>query len=275
MEPSITCNIHPVVLVAIIDSFERRNEDAVRVIGTLLGTNDGKGTIEITNSFAVPHNESEDEVALDIEFARTMFELHRKVSPNEVIVGWYATGQDMTAHSVLIHEYYSRETRNPVHLLVDTSLKAKSLTYRGFMSSPLGVPGAGATQGTLFVPVRMEMAAYPTERAGVDALQACKHSARRTAPLLTDMKHLGASTEQLQHMLDQVTEYVDAVMSGRLAADPTVGRSLAQLINAIPKLERHSFEEMVNSSARDLLMVTYLSTLIKTQLNINQRLSAL
>lgn len=260
-------------MVSIIDSFERRNEDAVRVIGTLLGTNDGKGTIEITNSFAVPHNESEDEVALDIEFARTMFELHRKVSPNEVILGWYATGQDMTAHSVLIHEYYSRETRNPVHLLVDTSLDRSQLTYRGFMSAPLGVPSA--TQGTMFVPVHVELLAYPTERAGVDALQACKHSARRTAPLLTDMKHLGASTEQLQHMLDQVTEYVDAVMSGNLVADPTVGRSLAQLINAIPKLERQTFEEMVNSSARDLLMVTYLSTLIKTQLNINQRLSSL
>ena len=29
--------IHPVVLFAIIDSYERRKEDAKRVIGTLLG----------------------------------------------------------------------------------------------------------------------------------------------------------------------------------------------------------------------------------------------
>ena len=29
--------VHPVVLFAIIDSFERRKEDAKRVIGTLLG----------------------------------------------------------------------------------------------------------------------------------------------------------------------------------------------------------------------------------------------
>jgi len=31
------CFVHPVVLNAIVDSYERRNEDARRVIGTLLG----------------------------------------------------------------------------------------------------------------------------------------------------------------------------------------------------------------------------------------------
>ena len=34
---SITCRVHPVVLFSIVDSYERRNEDAKRVIGTLLG----------------------------------------------------------------------------------------------------------------------------------------------------------------------------------------------------------------------------------------------
>lgn len=33
----LTCNVHPVVLMTIVDSYERRNEDDRRVIGTLLG----------------------------------------------------------------------------------------------------------------------------------------------------------------------------------------------------------------------------------------------
>ncbi len=53
--------IHPVVLFSIVDSFERRNEDAKRVIGTLLGTID-KNIVEIKSCFCVPHNESKDEV---------------------------------------------------------------------------------------------------------------------------------------------------------------------------------------------------------------------
>uniref|UniRef100_A0A8B9HXU2 Eukaryotic translation initiation factor 3, subunit F n=1 Tax=Astyanax mexicanus TaxID=7994 RepID=A0A8B9HXU2_ASTMX len=74
--------IHPVVLASIADSYERRNEGASRVIGTLLGTID-KHSVEVTNCFSVPHNESEDEVAVDMEFAKNMYELHKKVSPSE------------------------------------------------------------------------------------------------------------------------------------------------------------------------------------------------
>lgn len=37
VSPNITVKIHPVVLVAIIDSYERRNDCQHRVIGTLLG----------------------------------------------------------------------------------------------------------------------------------------------------------------------------------------------------------------------------------------------
>ncbi|XP_069792754.1 eukaryotic translation initiation factor 3 subunit F isoform X2 [Narcine bancroftii] len=81
-----TVRIHPVVLCSIADGSERRSEEARRGIGTLLGTVD-KQTVEITNCFSVPHNESEDEVAVDMEFAKNMYELHRKVAPNEVIVG--------------------------------------------------------------------------------------------------------------------------------------------------------------------------------------------
>ncbi|XP_039391928.1 eukaryotic translation initiation factor 3 subunit F-like [Mauremys reevesii] len=114
--------LHPVILASIVDSFERRNEGAARVIGTLLGTVD-KLSVEVTNCFSVPHNESEDEVAVDMEFAKNLYELHKKVSPSEIILGWYATGHDITEHSVLIHEYYSREAHNPIHLTVDTSLQ--------------------------------------------------------------------------------------------------------------------------------------------------------
>lgn len=56
--------IHPVVLFSIVDSYERRNEDSKRVIGTLLGTID-KNVVEIKSCFCVPHNESKDEVCID------------------------------------------------------------------------------------------------------------------------------------------------------------------------------------------------------------------
>lgn len=42
----------------------------------------------LTNAFCVPHTESEDEVAFDMEYAKNMYDLHKKVNKTEVIVGW-------------------------------------------------------------------------------------------------------------------------------------------------------------------------------------------
>ena len=55
--------LHPVALFGIVDGYERRNEDAKRVIGTLVGTFD-KGIVEVKNCFTVPHHETEDEVKI-------------------------------------------------------------------------------------------------------------------------------------------------------------------------------------------------------------------
>jgi translation initiation factor 3 subunit F len=36
----------------------------------------------------VLHSETDEQVAVDMEYHRTMFELHHKVNPKEAIVGW-------------------------------------------------------------------------------------------------------------------------------------------------------------------------------------------
>ncbi|RWW50251.1 hypothetical protein BHE74_00043506 [Ensete ventricosum] len=59
--PVVSARLHPVVLFSICDCYVRRPDQADRVIGTLLGTVSG-GVVEIKNSYAVPHNESADQV---------------------------------------------------------------------------------------------------------------------------------------------------------------------------------------------------------------------
>lgn len=73
------------------------------------------------------------QVAVDIEFAKTMYELHKRVNSAEVVVGWYSTGADVTEHSVLIHEYYAREAKNPVHITVDTTLRNSEMGMKAFV----------------------------------------------------------------------------------------------------------------------------------------------
>ena len=60
----IAVQIHPVALFTIVDSYERRQEQGKRVIGTLLGSKDKPGITEIRSGYAVPHNETEEEVCV-------------------------------------------------------------------------------------------------------------------------------------------------------------------------------------------------------------------
>lgn len=62
-QTSITVRVQPVVLFSICDAYIRRNEGKERVIGTLLGSiSDGVG--DVRDCYAVPHNESMDQVSL-------------------------------------------------------------------------------------------------------------------------------------------------------------------------------------------------------------------
>lgn len=79
--------IHPVSLFSILDHYLRRTDAQDRVIGTLLGIhNDNE--VEVRSSFAVLHSETDEQVAVDTDYHQTMYDLHHRVNPKEVIVGW-------------------------------------------------------------------------------------------------------------------------------------------------------------------------------------------
>jgi len=270
MAVNLKVRVHPVVLFQIADSYERRSQDNHRVIGTLVGSVD-KQCVEVTNCFCVPHKEYEERVEADIVYAQDMFELNKKVAPHEALVGWFATGSEITSHSALIHDYYARETKDPIHLTLDTTLSGGKMTMKAYVFVPLGVPGA--TSGSMFTPVPVEITAGEPEIAGLDLLHKTKFSKVRSVEPVPELTKISDAAIKLETMLDAVLGYVEAVLAGREEADSSVGRALNDLVQSVPKMDNDQFETMLNSNLRDLLMVIYLSQLTKTQLQLNEKLS--
>jgi len=54
-----------------------------------------------------------------------------------------------------------------------------------------------------------------------------------------------------------------------------VGRALLDMVHSVPKMTSDQFDEMFNSNVKDLLMVVALSQLVKTQLQLNEKLTLL
>jgi translation initiation factor 3 subunit F len=262
----VVAKLHPTVLFNICDSFIRRNDQQERVIGTLLGSISADGTVEIRNSYAVPHSEQADQVAVDIDYNRTMYELHQRVNPKEVVVGWYSTGSNLSPSDTLIHDFYGREVANPVLLIVDTAFAEEKVNIKVFVSTLLTL---GERQlAAQFHEVQLDLRLVEAERIGFDVLKKTM-----VEKLPNDLEGLEATIERLQEMIDRVFRYVDGVLEGQIEPDNSIGRFLADTMSAVPRISSDAFDKLFNDSVQDLLLVLYLANLTKTQLTLAEKLN--
>jgi len=281
---TLSVRVHPVVLFNIIQAFERRNVDQSRVIGTLLGNHDKSGNVEITNSFVVQHREANGEVAIDIEVAKELFELYRKVNSSENIVGWFATGEsssnpDVNEYSVLIHDYYSRETATPVHLTVNPT--TSGISVKAYVSTPFGVPSK--SMGTMFSPVSCltKAAGYESELIGLKASMAASGIPnRQPVSFESEVEMILAASAKCSENIAVLMKFIDDnilnpnAQSSKLSASSNdIGRQLMSMIESIAPFGAD--DEQLNTNLKDLLMVIYLANLSKTQLMLNEKLSLL
>jgi translation initiation factor 3 subunit F len=279
--------VHPLVLLHVLDHHTRRQEANGRVIGTLLGRRDGK-TVEVTNCFAVPHAERGDEVAIGKDFNKTMLALHLRTNRKEVVVGWYASaasGEDTPAliadTSSLIHDFYSGEADegDPVHLVVDTRLLGDKLAIQAYKSTPVLVQGE--PMGNLFHELRLSMASNESETIclhemiGADAEGENNGGGKDSPKQEKDSTAaLQVSMEKLYTLLEDTLTYVDSVVQGKVEPDAEVGRQIADTMATVPRIRPEVFDRLFQDSLQDLLMVTYLSNITRTQLTIAEKLNA-
>jgi len=271
----VSIDLHPVVLFAILDHFVRRNEGQKRVIGTLLGRV-VDGQVEIVNSFPVPHQEKLDEVAVGKEFNRQMYGLHRQVNKTEEIVGWYATtvdGSAFTEHSCLIHDFYSQECKQPIHLVVDTSLINNALSIKAFISSRLTIePRMLAAR---FQQIEVRSKSSEPEKIGIETmLKSIDAGSDSTIDSTgSEMKNLQQSIESLLAALTTTCDYVDQIVDQKKPVKHDVGQLIARAVAAVPRIKAQELEKMFDDSVQDLLMVSYLSNLTRTQLAVAEKLN--
>lgn len=277
--------VHPLVLLSVLDHHTRRQESSGRVIGTLLGRRDGD-KVEVTNCFAVPHVErGDEEVAIGKDFNRQMLALHLRANRNETVVGWYATafpnedGADSSNRclantSSLIHEFYTGECEDaamdsPVHLIVDTSLVNDSLALKGYISSAVTLNGEPLAN--MFHEVRLLLKSSESERIVVDEMIRSMGGNEEKKEESTNS--LQVSMEKLLEMLETASDYVGKVVDGKLDADDSIGNQIADTLSSIPRIRPEVFDKMFSDSMQDLLMVSYLSNITRTQLTVAEKLN--
>lgn len=238
-------NVHPLVLFSVLDHHIRRDAAQDRVIGALLGTVTG-GQVHVTDAFGVYHTKrGEEEVLVRKQTLYEMLELHRRVNPKEVLVGWYstwtggATGsvggvpsfraaapgagaqQHMDEFTLVVHEFFSEAAGpgvRPLHLLVDVSLRTPHINV--FAHRPI----ANALLKKVmvqFARLRVNLVASAEERVAVDAMARSAHlregAPRGAAPHdpmhtpLGEARELAPDVTALENSLRRLKKLVETV----------------------------------------------------------------
>ncbi len=283
-----TINVHPTVVFSILNHFSRRSDLETRVIGTLLGSKSGN-VIDITNCYGVPFAEEEDEIKIKInqDYQKQMFAAFRRINKKEEIVGWYSTtannGAFITNTSSVINSVYVKQCDDelPIHLVVDSTLKGDTMAIRGFVARPMTL--GDATFADMFEEVKVNLVMSPAETTalyhmmtgeeGVGA-QDWKNTTLLSA-VPSDRDSLNNSVNQLLATIDDLSKYVDGVISGKVAPSVTLGVELSNALSALQAYNKEEIHAQLQNKMQDMLMIAYLTTLTKTQLKISEKLHAI
>nr|XP_016943055.1 eukaryotic translation initiation factor 3 subunit F-2 [Drosophila suzukii] len=272
--------LHPLVLFQIIDAYDRRPKDAKQVMGTILGRNNAKnGHIEITNCFTVLHKEQPDigRIDLDHAYATDILELNMLTCPQERVLGWFSTGKSVSRSATLLYEYYTRECGEgqPLHLLVDATLKTQRLLPRLYCAVEIGVPGG--TKGLMFSMLPLEMTSGNSEMVALRLMekQSLHPATKQVGRILPELVQVVEGTKVMQQRLDLVLRYINDVLARKRKPDNLVGRALHDALSSVPVVDSENFRLMFNANLRDMLMAITLSMMIKTQLQISEKLSSM
>ncbi|WVO15702.1 eukaryotic translation initiation factor 3 subunit F [Cryptococcus depauperatus] len=273
--PPIKVNVHPSVIASILTHHSRRSSElkASRVIGALMGIRSDNGhEVEIRSCFAVPHTEEGQQISVDRPFQQEMLNFLSKNGTKEIIIGWYASQATINSNSAIIQDYFSLETSpfSAVHLTVDTEIEkdGKGLGIKGWVSAPLGL--TNKSECSVFIPVPVSIKYADSERAAMDLLA----TQPTPSPALPPLPTLSTSLEHLSALINQALIYVSSVNNGSTQPNPEVGRYLLEGLGRWSSAGSED-EGGVKDGLQDTLTVEYLSSLVRSQVELAGRLSLL
>ena len=99
------------------------------------------------------------------------------------------------------------------------------------------------------------------------------HTHKRS--MVSELDQLESALVRLRGQLEVVEKYAGGASAGKVKGDEGLGRDLALAVSEVPMVDPAEFEAALSTGTQDLLMVVYLSDLIKTQLGIAEKLEKL
>lgn len=258
--------VHPLVLLSIVDHYNRVARDTrKRVVGVLLGSS-SRGTVDVTNSFAVPFEEDDKDPSiwfLDHNYHESMFSMFKRINAKEHVVGWYSTGPKLRENDLDVHALFHDYVQNPVLVIIDVQPKELGLPTKAYCAVEEVKENATQKSQKVFVHVPSEIAAHEVEEIGVEhLLRDVKDTTIST--LATEVTAKLAALKGLDARLRDIRGYLDLVIDGKLPLNHEILYHLQNVFNLLPNLNVSELIKAFSVKTNDMMLVIYLSSLIRS-----------
>ncbi|PGG97851.1 26S proteasome regulatory subunit rpn-8 [Polytolypa hystricis UAMH7299] len=276
-----TVSVAPLVLLSVADHYGRTAKGTKkRVVGVLLGQNDGKD-VRVSNSFAVPFEEDDKDPSvwfLDHNFVESMNDMFKKINAREKLIGWYHSGPKLRAADLEINELFKRYTPNPLLVIIDVQPKEVGVPTDAYFAVE-EIKDDGTTTSKTFVHTPSIIEAEEAEEIGVEhLLRDIRDVAVGT--LSTRITSQLQSLQGLHLRLRDIGQYLQKVLDGELPVNHAILGNLQDVFNLLPNLATPKSGPQVNGAdtsqtgdsdlaramsikTNDQLMAIYLSSLIR------------
>lgn len=230
----------------------------------LLGTV-SKGVVDVTNSYAVPFEEDEQNPSiwfLDHNFHENMWAMFKKVNARENVIGWYSTGPKIRPADLAINEVIRRYTPNPALVIIEVQPKDLGIPTKAYVAVEEVNEETQETR-MAFQHIASEIGALEAEEVGVEhLLRDVKDTTIST--LATRIHDKLSSMKSLISHLHEMNVYLQHVVDGKLPINHQIIGHLQDIFNLSPNLNVEQLVKAFTVKTNDSLLVIYLSSLIRS-----------
>jgi len=232
-----TVTVAPLVLLSVPDHYGRSAKGTKkRVLGVLLGQNDGK-SVRVSNSFAIPFEEDEKDPSvwfIDHNYIEGMNDMFKKVNAREKLIGWYHSGPKLRASDLEINELFKRYTPNPLLVIIDVHPQDVGVPTDAYFAVE-EIKDDGTTTSKTFVHTPSTIEAEEAEEIGVEhLLRDIRDVAVGT--LSTRITSQLSSLQGLHLRLQDIGKYLQKVLDGDLPVNHAILGNLQDVFNLLPNL---------------------------------------
>jgi len=259
--------VHPLVLLSVVDHYNRVAKDTNRrVVGVLLGEV-SRGKVDVTNSFAVPFEEDKKDPTvwfLDHNYLEEMAAMFCRVNASEKVVGFYSTGPEIRPADLDISELFRRFCANPVFAIIDirADREDSGLPVKAYVSAE-EVGEEGSETKRVFQHIQSEIGAYEAEEVGVEHLLRDINDPS-VSSLAERIRHQIAALTSLRARLLEMSRYMDDAAAKKIVPSNQIIYNIQNIVNLLPNLNLPEMVRAFMVKSNDIYLVIYIASIIRS-----------